>query len=315
MNRALLVTGADSFIGSAFIRRWVGYSDVPIVATYRNARARRADSATGNPHYVRCDLADPAAVDRLFTDFDFETIVHVAGARPVGNAPLLGSAATRDTIQTTATLLDAAARGHCKKFVFTSAIGVYDGVEQPADGFREDMALASSSIFGWSKLAAEDLMRLCANGDMKLVTLRLPGVHGWGKNQGVVYAMLQRALRDAPLSINEPQSQFRLVFIDDAVEAMVLAIKHDPKSSYACYNIAGDEIITLPQLAAEIISVTGSKSPVNTCENAPIRYQVLNTDRARRELGFAARPMREHLAVYRDQLAREMEGASQKKMP
>lgn len=313
MSRALLVTGADSFIGAAFIRRWLGTSDIPVIATYRNSQTRRVDEPAGKLRYVHCDLADPAAIDRLFADFAFETIVHAAGARPAGTAPLSASAATRDMIQTTAALLDAATRQACKRFVFTSAIGVYDGVAQPADGFREDMALAPSSIFGWSKLAAENLMRLHASGAMKLVTLRLPGVHGWGKNQGVVYTMLQRALRDAPLAINEPQSQFRLVFIDDAVDAMMRAISREPTASYACYNIAGDEIITLPQLAEAIISVTGSKSSINTGENAPVRHQILNTDLARRDLGFIPRPMREHLAIYRDRLIRNLDNASQKK--
>jgi nucleoside-diphosphate-sugar epimerase len=313
MSRALLVTGADSFIGAAFIRRWLAASDIPVVATYRNSQTRRVDDFSGKLRYVHCDLADLATVDRLFADFAFETIVHAAGARPAGNAPLSASAATRDMIQTTAALLDAAARQDCTRFVFTSAIGVYDGVAQPADGFLEDIALAPSSIFGWSKLAAENLMQLYASGAMKLVTLRLPGVHGWGKNQGVVYAMLQRALRDAPLAINEPQSRFRLLFIDDAVDAMMLAISHVPPASYTCYNIAGDEIITLPQLAAAVISVTGSKSLVNTGENAPVRHQVLNTDLARRSLGFAPRPMREHLAAYRDRLAGDLDDASQKK--
>lgn len=312
MSRAMLVTGADSFIGSAFIRRWLRSSDVPVVATYRNSQTRVVDDTTGRLRYVHCDLADPATVDRMFADCEFETIVHAAGARPVGNAPLSAAAATRNMIQTTATLLDAAARQGCGRFVFTSAIGVYDGAVQPADGFREDMTLAPSSIFGWSKLAAENLMRLHANGEMKLVTLRLPGVHGWGKNQGVVYAMLRRALRDAPLTIDEPQSRFRLVFVDDTVDAMMLAIEHEPKDSYCCYNIAGDEVITLPQLAAAIISVTGAKSPINTGENAPVRHQVLNTDLARRDLGFVPRPMREHLAAYRDQLTRDLDGASQK---
>jgi dTDP-glucose 4,6-dehydratase len=311
MSRALLVTGADSFIGSAFIRRIVHDSDIPVVAIYRHSQTRQINSLPANLQYVRCDLANPAEVNRLFENFEFETIVHAAGARPVLNEALLGSTAVRDTIQTTANLSDAAEKQRCRKFVFTSAIGVYDGIEQPADGFHEDMRLAPSTIFGWSKLAAENLMRLYTSYGMNLVTLRFPGVHGWGKNYGVVHTMLQRALRGAPLSISEPESRFRLLFIDDAVEALLLAVRIYPENSYTCFNVAGDEISTLPELAKEILSVTGSESEVLCSENSRARSQVLNTDLAKRELGFSPRAMRHHLTAFRDHLAADFDGTEQ----
>jgi nucleoside-diphosphate-sugar epimerase len=299
MKAHLLVTGANSFIGSSFIRQLIEYGETDIVATYRYNKEALVDPQTTRLKYVYCDLSNPKSVSQLFDENNIGSIVHFAAARSGKTEENFSSIADRDNIQPIKNLLKMAAKMDCKRFIFTSAIAVYDGMEKTENEFLENVPLSPTSTFGQSKLACENLLRQYG-GRLERVSLRLPGVHGPGKNKGVVYQFLKAALYQTPLKITEPDSRFRLLFIKDAIQSILLALREELSDSYCCYNVASSEIFNLVDLAKKILEVTKSNSPINLEANTTYRNQVVNIDRIQNDLHFNPAPIMQHLSIYLD---------------
>jgi nucleoside-diphosphate-sugar epimerase len=299
MTFRLLLTGANSFIGAALLTRLSEREGIEVVATYRQNRSALLENPPHHISYQVCDLTRADDVSGLLASQTFDAVVHLAAARPDRDELGFGPIAQRDNVEATERLVTEAKNAGCQRFVFVSAIAVYDGLEE---GFREDMALSPTSVFGQSKLASEDFLAESCDDFFAGVTLRMPGVHGAGKNRGSVYAFLKGALAGEPLRIAEPNSLFRLLFIDDATEALLLALKTALPDPYCCYNVAGEEILSLVDLADRVIATTGSDSKLLVDDNFTCRKQILEIAKIEQQLGFKPTPLEVHLATYCDSL-------------
>ncbi|MFT4579268.1 MAG: nucleoside-diphosphate-sugar epimerase [Nitrospinales bacterium] len=300
MTASLLVTGANSFIGSSLIRHLIKRDEMKIVATYRQNKESLVDLSTDQLKYVACDLSDSSAVSRLFEDYNVGSVVHLAAARPGQKGIDFSKIVERDNIKAVKNLLQMAVTKDCKRFIFASAIAVYDGLKGVGNDLLENLRPSPTSIFGQSKLAGEDLVRQFSGNSLQGVSLRWPGVHGPGKNKGAVFHFFKAALSQAPLNILEPHSRFRLLFIEDAIQSILIALNEELPGSYCCYNVAGLEIFNLEALARRILEVTKSKSSLELKKNATYRHQVLNIEKIQTELHFKPAPFRQHLLSYLD---------------
>lgn len=288
------------FIGSSLISHLVEMGETNIVATYRHNKEALVNLSTTRLRYVACDLSNSRSVSKLFEDYNISSIIHLAAAVPGQIKGDFSSIVDRDNIQPIKNLLQMAVTKGCKRFIFTSSIAVYDGTEETKYGLLENVHLAPTSTYGQSKLAGEKLISQYAGNSLEGVSLRLPGVHGPGKQKGVIYHFLKAALAQAPLNILEPDSHFRLLFIDDAIQAILLAQNEDLPDSYCCYNVAGKEIFSLLEVAKCVLEVTKSKSFLNVERNVICRDQVLNIEKIHADLHFKPSPFQEHLLSYLD---------------
>ena len=84
-----LVTGGAGFIGSHTCVELLehGY-DVVIVDNLSNSRAEVVDAIdhiTGKrPAFVRGDLLDAELLERVFCEYDIDSVIHFAGLKAVG---------------------------------------------------------------------------------------------------------------------------------------------------------------------------------------------------------------------------------------
>ncbi|MGO8693370.1 MAG: dTDP-glucose 4,6-dehydratase [Rectinemataceae bacterium] len=114
----ILVTGGAGFIGVNFIRYLVGKTDFGgrIVnfdaLTYAGNPASLADlergPAAGRYAFVRGDICDRAAVDKVFADYAIDAVVHFAAESHVDRSILGPEAFIRTNVMGTFTLLEAA---------------------------------------------------------------------------------------------------------------------------------------------------------------------------------------------------------------
>ena len=300
MMAPLLITGANGFIGISLISHLVKMGETNIVATYRDNQEALAKLPTNQVRLVACDLSDPVSVSKLFEDYNIGSIVHLAAAVPGRVEGDFSSIAERDNIQSVKNLLQMAVTKGCKRFIFTSAIGVYDGIEKAENGLLESVQLSPTSIFGQSKLAGEKLIEQSTGDDLEAVSLRFPGVHGPGKNKGVIYNFLKAALAQASLNIQEPDSINQLLFIDDAIQAILLSLNEELPDSYCCYNVAGKEIFSVLEIARSVLEVTKSKSILNVTGSSILKNQVLNIEKIQEDLSFKPFPFQQHLLPFID---------------
>jgi len=298
MKAPLLVTGANSFVGSNLIRFLVHRNEFQIVATYRNNKEALMNPCPSHLKYVHCDLSDINSVCNIFKHYDIKHIIHLAAAVPNKSEANYAESLERDNILPLNNLLELARNKSCKRFIFTSSISVYEGLESSKNELLESLKLSPVSTYGKSKLHGENLLSQNSGEILKGVSLRFSGVHGVGKVRGAVYNFIKAALVHEPLNIFEPNSLFRFLFVDDAIQSILLSLNKKLPDSYCCYNVAGKEKISLLELAKLVVKLTKSKSVLNEAKNKIVRNQALNIKQICADLDFMPSPLLFHLLTY-----------------
>ncbi len=166
----VLVTGGAGFIGSAVVRFLIGETGADVLnvdkLTYAgNLETLRSVSNLPNYRFVRADIADRSAMDRVFTDFRPDAVMHLAAESHVDRS-ITGAKAFIDTnIVGTFTLLEAARtywsglpapERDAFRFLHVSTDEVYGSLG--AEGaFTEDTPYDPSSPYSASKAASDHL--------------------------------------------------------------------------------------------------------------------------------------------------------------
>ena len=160
--RKILVTGCAGFIGSHLVERLLneGCSIIGIddFNDYYDPKIKEKNISNfkSNPDFTleRFDIRNKDLVERLFSEYKPEIIVHLAaraGVRPSLKQPLLYEEVN---VLGTLNLLESARNNNCKKFIFGSSSSVYG--ENKNIPFKEtEPDLKPISPYGVSKLTGE----------------------------------------------------------------------------------------------------------------------------------------------------------------
>lgn len=280
-GRRVLVTGGLGFIGSNLVRRLLN----------EGARVRVLDALTpgdggnrfnleGAPQdalEVRIGRADEAAHAEAAVA-GCETVFHLAGkvshvdslARPVDD--LLDNAAT------TVVLLDACRRTNPgARIVVAGTRQVYGNpLRLPVD---EEHPLRPPDYNGVSKIAAEFYARVAAERlGLSTTVLRLTNVYG--PRQLVAHSrasftgwLIRKALKGETLELFGTGQQRRdLLYVDDAVEAFLLAAEKVPGNGEA-WNCGREDSVSLTEFAETLVKIAGSGS-IRVVPFPPERKQI-----------------------------------------
>jgi len=158
----VLITGGAGYIGShttvAFLE--AGY-EVVVVDNFSNSKPealRRIREITGRDFaFVKADLCDADAVEKIFCDHQIDAVIHFAGLKAVGESVQIPMAYYRNNIDSTLTLCETMARHGCKKLVFSSSATVY-GMNNPVP-YVETMPTSATNPYGRTKLMIEEILR------------------------------------------------------------------------------------------------------------------------------------------------------------
>jgi len=341
--RRLLVTGGAGFIGSHFVRRVLArHPDVQVTVldklTYAGNLANLADVAD-NPRYrfVKGDVSDPVAVDRVVGDAD--GIVNFAAESSVDRSIDEPDAFIQTDIHGTFVLLEAARRHGSARFLQISTDEVYGNV--PEGSSDENGRLNPSSPYSASKAGA-DLLVGAYQATYHVPAMITRTTNNFGPNQYTEKAIplfVTNALEGLPLPVYGDGHQSReWLFVADHCDALELVMERGEPGE--TYNVgSGFELENL-ELAHRILALTDRPtSLVEHVEDRPghdRRYAVDSTKL--RRLGWQPghefeaalattvswyrdnpewwRPLKsgEYLASYRNQLRRpERRTASRKR--
>lgn len=173
-----LVTGGAGYIGShtclALLRS--GH-DVVVVDDFSNASPLALDRVEGLAgrkllEVARADVRDSVALDRLFTHFRFDAVIHFAAKKAVGESVRLPLDYYANNLGALFCLLDAMAKHDVRHLVFSSSATVYgDPARVP---ITEDFPTGATNPYGRTKLMGEEILRDVALADerWKVVLLR-----------------------------------------------------------------------------------------------------------------------------------------------
>ncbi|MDR2104308.1 MAG: UDP-glucose 4-epimerase GalE [Deferribacteraceae bacterium] len=154
MKEFILVTGGAGYIGSHTVQALSGHGYIPIV--YDNLSEGHRQAVDGNILVVG-DTADAAALNELFSRYNFSAVIHFAASSLVGESVVEPAKYYSNNLAATITLLSAALKFGVKNFIFSSTCATYGcPVYTPIDEKHPQLPI---NPYGSSKLMVEMLLR------------------------------------------------------------------------------------------------------------------------------------------------------------
>jgi len=291
-----LVTGAAGFIGSHLCRRLVkdGHSvtGVDCFADFypRSMKEKNIESLLQEPHF-RLVAEDLDGLDLREILQGQQVVFHLAAQAGVRSSWGQNfSIYTRNNIQVTQKLLEAARKVTPQRIVYASTSSVY-GLTTVLP-MAETAPLHPVSPYGVTKLAAEQLCFLYhANFGLPSVSLRFFTVYGPGQRPDMAFHRFFKAIgedREIPVFGDGRQTR-DFTYIDDIVEANIAAMTLGRPGE--TYNIGGGQRETLNDLFPLLADITSRKVRIVRAERqkGDMADTFADISKARRELGYASR--------------------------
>jgi Nucleoside-diphosphate-sugar epimerases len=250
----ILVTGGAGFIGSHLVDRLAAEGEVRVIDNLSNGRlenlAHRRDVEV-----IVGDLKNPQDAQKAVCGVD--TVFHFAANPEVRVSTTNPDIHFNENVVATFNLLEAMRKNDVGQLVFASSSSVYGEPDEiPVD---ENAPLRPVSVYGASKAACEHLIHAYAKlYGFRAVALRYANVVGPRLRHGVVWDFINK-LRKNPheLEILGDGKQVRsYIYIDDAVEATLQAWKKTT-DTFAAYNVAAEDWITVDEVANQVIEAMG----------------------------------------------------------
>jgi UDP-glucose 4-epimerase len=290
-----LVTGGAGFIGSNLVDALVERGDdVTVVDDISTGKRANLDQALQNgATLLELDIRDAEAVDAATEQARPETIFHLAAQIDVRKSVADPAKDSRINVEGTVNVLRAAQAHGTRRFVNTSTGGAIYGEGQiiPAP---EDHPVAPEAPYGLSKFCAEQYCELFTRlHGLSTVSLRYGNVYGPRQDPlgeaGVVAIFCGKLLEGARPTIFGDGRQTRdYVYVGDVVDANLKAA--ETRTTGALNIGRGQEISVLDLVDVLQPHANGAFQPEHAPERpGEVRRIALDTDRARRELGWEAR--------------------------
>ncbi|MBU4331836.1 SDR family NAD(P)-dependent oxidoreductase [Patescibacteria group bacterium] len=233
-NNTILVTGGAGFIGYHVTKKLLDQGHRVVVVdnfnpyydqNLKKARAMRL-AIYPNCKIIRADIRDVEEMRRIFQQYRFDKIVHLAaqaGVRYSLSHPLIYGSTN---VQGTLNLLELARQFKVKNFVLASSSSVYGKVDEFPS--REDFRLHTPvSLYAASKQACE----LMAHSyhhlyKMKITCLRFFNVYGpWGRPDMALFIFTDLITKNQPIEVfNYGEAEKDFTYVDDIADGVVSAV-------------------------------------------------------------------------------------------
>jgi UDP-glucose 4-epimerase len=294
MRTRVLITGAAGFIGSHLVGKCLDGGNEVHVAVRDGTSLRRLDDAMREITVHRVDLADEAVVSRCLAQARPHRVFHLASQ--TRNRFITDVSAMLDAARIQ--LWDLAVLLKCmtdmnmppEVFVRSGSIAEYGPIATP---FREEQEGIPSTAYSAALLAGTHFMNgVRRNLPFTAITTRLALVYGPGQSEEFLIPRLIRScINGLPYRISRPDDRRDLLFVDDAVTAL-LRIAADPPADCGVINVATGTAPSMREVAGQVIKATGADPALlGFAEPAPGRSSELRAspDLARRVVGWSAR--------------------------
>jgi len=290
----LIVTGGAGFIGSHLIKTLVERGDrVRVLDNFSTGTMANLAAVAPQIDVIDGDLRDAAVVRRAAGGA--RIIFHLAAQASVPRSV----ADPRETFDVNLTgtlnLLEAARDEGCQRVVVASTSAVYG--DDPAARKTETLAPRPLSPYAISKLAAEQCCAFFTRvHQLETVALRYFNVFGPGQRPDSPYAAaIPRFLAalgqdESPVVFGDGEQTRDFIAIDDVVAANLLAASV-PGIAGRVFNVARGETVSLNELLATLMQLTGSDRPARYDDEriGDIRHSLADISAARDALGFEPR--------------------------
>jgi UDP-glucose 4-epimerase len=294
MVRAV-ITGGAGFIGSHLASELAGRGYQVIIlddlstGKKENIESLLASSRAGSVRFIQDSVTNLPMLRTLFLSVDY--VFHLAAIASVPGSIRDPLSSHEVNLTGTLNVLLAAKENKVKKVVCISSAAVYG--DTPVLPQREDMLPNPQSPYAVTKLAAEYYCKVFQEVyNLKTVCLRFFNVYGPRQDPNSQYAavipkFISAVLEGkAPVIFGDGKQTRDFVCVKDAVEAAITAAV---SCATGIFNIGTGEAVTINELTALIIKVTGKDiTPVyREARPGDIKHSLADISRAR---AFGYRP-------------------------
>ncbi len=259
MSHRSLVTGGAGFLGAHVAAELVASGDdVTVLDDLSGGFA--ANVPTG-ARLVVGSVQDVDTVDALFARGSFTRVYHLAAYAAEGLSHFIRRFNYANNVLGSINLINASIRsGGLDCFVFTSSIAVYGAGQLP---MTESLEPSPEDPYGIAKHAVElDLRAAQKMFGLPYVVFRPHNVYGDGQHIGdryrnVVGIFMNQALRGEPFSIFGDGEQRRAFTYIGDIAPVIARAPQVPAAHGQAFNVGGDEVSTLNELARVVADAMG----------------------------------------------------------
>ena len=255
-SRAVLVTGAEGFIGSGVVRHLVEADEAVHASVYDETMLWRLHDVRSRIVLHRTDITDAKAVRRLVREVRPRRLIHLAAAVDTRRDAALFDRMMAVNVQGTRHLLDALRESGAACAVFAGTTEEYG--ESPVP-FREAQREMPVSPYSWSKVAAAHLVQVYHRlWNVPAVVIRFSVTYGPGQENDLFIPALIRACltgQALPMTPGEQTREFN--YVDDIARGF-LAASAVPQAIGRVMNLGSGQEYALRDVARLIVDLTGA---------------------------------------------------------
>ena len=175
----ILVAGGAGYIGShTVIELLEAGHEVVVVDNLSNSSKEsiiRVEKITGKkiPLHI-IDVSDKEKLNKIFKDNDFDSVIHFAGLKAVGESVAMPLAYYRNNLVSTLTLCEVMQENDVYKLIFSSSATVYGAPESLPITEESATPAKSTNPYGQTKLMIEHILQdlAIANDKWQITILR-----------------------------------------------------------------------------------------------------------------------------------------------
>jgi UDP-glucose 4-epimerase len=274
----VLITGGAGFIGSHLSDRLIARGDEVLVID--NFSTARRDNLTANSRLqlVEGSIAESALVDRTWSDFEPEIVVHAAASYK--DPENWFEDALTNVVGTANVVKASLAQKITRLIYFQTALGYgLHPVEQPIT--LNHPVRPEGSSYAISKTAGEGYVFLSG---LPHISFRLANAYGPRNLSGPLPTFYQRLTTGKPCFVMDTRRDF--IYVDDLVEVVTLAV--DGRGQSGPYHVSSGNDYAIKELFDATVKALGIKleREVEVRERSADDVSTILLDPSKTELDF-----------------------------
>lgn len=296
---SVFVTGCTGFIGSNIVTKLVenGYQVYGLVRHIARKELQIFDNILDKIRVIEGDLTSYHSVSSAISAVQPQYVLHLGALSPVRLSftnpfPYI-STDFEGTVNIVHAMLEKTPKA---RLLFASTAEVY-GWQENSEPTKETAALNPASPYAVCKEAADQYVRMAMRiYDFKATVFRPINSYGRHGEKGFfVEYLVSKMLKSETCYIGAPQSIRDYMFVDDHVNAYLLALKSE-KAIGEVFNVSPGNPVTNEELASILSKIIGFKGKLLLGSyppgypSRPIAqdpdYLVLDSSKVRRLLGW-----------------------------
>jgi nucleoside-diphosphate-sugar epimerase len=246
ISQALVITGASGFVGNSLANAALAYG-------YDVIGIDKVLIPNANFHHIQTDLCEPDLHKYIPEN---ARVIHLAAVSTDSGAKSNPISAIEANLMATVNLIQTVNKKENTSITFASSEWVYPEKTTDSSDF-EDSELRMEdlqSFYAISKLVGENLFRVVSN--RRFFIYRFGIVYGPRENPGsALESIALKIARGETVEVGSGSTARRFIHINDLVDALLVDNQQFQNQNSNIYNVAGDELISLKQVAVETANI------------------------------------------------------------